>query len=101
GDQVLREVAATVSGQIRATDALGRWGGEEFMVLCPGIVATDAISIAEKLRQQVENLPLGVTISCGLAGCLPGESMDGLIKRADKALYAAKHAGRNLVRMAA
>lgn len=101
GDQVLREVAATVGGHIRATDTLGRWGGEEFMVLCPGIVATDAIRIAEKLRQQVENLPLGVTISCGLAGCRSGESMDGLIKRADKALYAAKHAGRNLVRMAA
>ena len=101
GDQVLREVAATVGRQIRETDALGRWGGEEFMVLCPGIAAQDAVTIAEKLRQQVESLPLGVTISCGLAGCRLGESMDALINRADKALYAAKHAGRNLVRLAA
>jgi diguanylate cyclase (GGDEF)-like protein/PAS domain S-box-containing protein len=101
GDQVLKEVAATVGAQIRETDVLGRWGGEEFIVLCPGIVAQEAITIAEKLRQQVEGLPLGVTISCGLAGSRSGESMDALINRADKALYAAKHAGRNLVRMAA
>ncbi|MFH1019176.1 MAG: diguanylate cyclase [Pseudomonadota bacterium] len=101
GDQVLKEVAATVAGQIRETDLVGRWGGEEFMVLCPGIVAQDAVAIAEKLRQRVEGLPLGVTISCGLAGYRPGESMDALINRADKALYAAKHAGRNLVRLAA
>lgn len=101
GDQVLKEVAATVGKHIRETDTLGRWGGEEFMVLCPGIVAQDAVAIAEKLRQRVEELPIGVTISCGIAGCLPGESMDGLINRADKALYAAKHSGRNLVRLAA
>jgi len=101
GDQVLREVAATLEKQLRETDALGRWGGEEFMVLCPGVVADDAVGIAEKLRQQVEALPLGITISCGLAGCRPGESMDGLINRADSALYTAKHAGRNLVRMVA
>lgn len=101
GDQVLKEVAATVGKQIRETDSLGRWGGEEFMVLCPGIVAQDAVAIAEKLRQRVEELPIGVTISCGIAGCQTGESMDGLINRADKALYAAKHSGRNLVRLAA
>lgn len=99
GDQVLKEVAATVGRQIRATDMLGRWGGEEFMVLCPGIVADDAVVMAEKLRKQVEALPLGITISCGLAGFLPGESMDGLINRADKALYAAKNSGRNSVRL--
>ena len=101
GDQVLKEVAVTVGRQIRETDVLGRWGGEEFMVLCPGTMADDAITIAEKLRQRVEELPLGVTISCGLAGYRSGESMDTLINRADKALYAAKHAGRNLVRLAA
>ena len=101
GDQVLKEVAATVGRQIRETDVLGRWGGEEFMVLCPGTMAEDAITIAEKLRQRVAELPLRVTISCGLAGYRSGESMDALINRADKALYAAKHAGRNLVRMAA
>jgi diguanylate cyclase (GGDEF)-like protein/PAS domain S-box-containing protein len=101
GDQVLKEVAATVARQIRETDVVGRWGGEEFMVLCPGTVAADAVTIAEKLRQRVEELPLGVTISCGLSGYRSGESMDALINRADKALYAAKHAGRNLVRLAA
>lgn len=101
GDQVLKEVAATVARQIRETDVVGRWGGEEFMVLCPQTVAADAVTIAEKLRQRVEELPLGVTISCGLTGYQPGESMDALINRADKALYAAKHAGRNLVRLAA
>ncbi len=99
GDQVLQEVAATVGKQIRATDVLGRWGGDEFIVLCPGIVADDAVRIAEKLRQRVEELPLGITISCGLAGCRPGESVVSLINRADKALYAAKSAGRNLVRI--
>lgn len=101
GDQVLKEVAATVGKQIRETDMLGRWGGEEFMVLCPGVVAQDAVTIAEKLRQRVEELPLGVTISCGLADYQAGESMDALINRADKALYSAKRSGRNLVRSAA
>ncbi len=100
GDQALKEVAATVAKQIRATDVLGRWGGDEFMVLCPQTMADDAVTIAEKLRQQVEHLPQGITISCGLAGSRPGESMAALIKRADKALYAAKSAGRNLVRRA-
>ena len=101
GDQALKEVAATVAKQIRATDVLGRWGGDEFMVLCPQTMVDDAVTIAEKLRQQVEHLPQGITISCGLAGSRPGESMAALIKRADKALYAAKSAGRNLVRRAA
>lgn len=55
----------------------------------------------KKLRQQVEGLPLGVTISCGLAGYRSGESMDALINQVYKALYAAKHAGCNLVRLAA
>ena len=100
GDQVLQEVAAMVGKQIRETDVLGRWGGDEFMVLCPQTMADDARNMAEKLLQQVENLPRRITIGCGLAGSRPKESMAALINRPDKALYAAKHAGRNLVRMA-
>ena len=101
GDQVLKEIAATVGKQIRGTDVLGRWGGDEFIVLCPGIVADRAAVIVEKLRQQIEELPLGITISCGLAGYRSGESIAALINRTDKALYAAKSAGRNVVRVAA
>jgi diguanylate cyclase (GGDEF)-like protein/PAS domain S-box-containing protein len=99
GDLVLKAVATSVGKQLRKTDMLGRWGGEEFMVLCPGIMAEDAVAIAEKLRQQIEGLPFGVTISCGLAGYRPGDTLDALINRADKALYEAKYAGRNRVRL--
>jgi diguanylate cyclase (GGDEF)-like protein len=101
GDTVLKEIAAAVQRQLRETDALGRWGGEEFLVLCPGTGQEEAVAIAERLRRLVEGLAFGVTISCGLTEYRHGDTVDVLINRADRALYGAKRDGRNTVRLAA
>ncbi|KKN46324.1 hypothetical protein LCGC14_0674410 [marine sediment metagenome] len=96
GDTVLRDVAQAIALQVRESDTVGRYGGEE-LVVC--IDATkDIEKFAERLRQRVEALPYGVTISIGCAvsrGC-DREAGDTL-NRADKALYRAKRAGRNRV----
>ena len=80
-----------------------RWGGEEFLVMAPLCTATDALNLAEKLRTLVATRPFSlvgtVTASFGVAELHPGESLDAWLKRADDALYAAKSAGRNRVRM--
>jgi len=102
GDAVLRRVADIVLDTIRNTDVFVRWGGEEFMVLCPGMSGEEARRFAEKLRQRVENtlrasdLP-NVTISIGVAQHKPGESLHDFINRLDALLYRAKRNGRNRV----
>ena len=108
GDHCLRSIASVLRAELRPTDALGRYGGEEFLVLLPGHDAVAASLIAERLRQAVERTviewqdqALALTISIGMA-VQHGQDRDSaaLQARADKALYAAKHDGRNLVRAA-
>ena len=105
GDQVL----IGVSTQIKAAlDALGngavggRWGGEEFMIMLPGMGLEDAADFAELLRLRIEKLRFelcgGETASFGVAQALPGEDADPLVLRADVALYTAKKLGKNRVR---
>lgn len=106
GDVVLKTVSKTMKETIRRTDAAGRLGGEEFVVLCTGTPADAAIACAEKIRQAVErqvtrheSLELAVTISLGVAeftGRLT--SVDSLLNAADVALYDAKNSGRNQVK---
>ena len=99
GDAVLARIAREILAQVRDTDAVARWGGEEFMVLLPGTDAEGARKLAEKLRKAVAAIQLAqvgqVTISIGTACYLPGEGEDSLLHRLDEALYAAKGAGRN------
>ena len=99
GDTVLKSVADTVRGQLRASDALVRWGGEAFIVLCPATTLAGATILAEKIRQAVEaqSLPqVGmVTISLGVAQHQKAEGLDAWVTRADEALYRAKERGRN------
>jgi len=99
GDEVLKAVTGATRGQLRASDALARWGGEEFIVLCPGTTLAGATMLAEKLRQAVEARAIqGVgqmTISLGVAQHHPSETLDAWIRRADGALYRAKERGRN------
>lgn len=101
GDRVLREVTAVVAENLRDTDLLGRWGGEEFLVLVTNSNLGSAERLAERLRQAVLGLDLGklgsVTASFGVVAYREGDTRRSLIKRADLAMYQAKEAGRNRV----
>ncbi|HSC81044.1 MAG TPA: GGDEF domain-containing protein, partial [Chitinolyticbacter sp.] len=104
GDEVLRIVAQTACEVIRETDCVGRYGGEEFMLLLAGSDLEGGRSTAERLRAATEALAFTrigadfrVTISLGLACHHPGEHIEQTISRADTALYRAKAAGRNRV----
>lgn len=102
GDRILTEVAALLTESVRKADVIGRWGGEEFILLCPGVHKEAIAGIAEKVRTAVADhafeahfRPIRVTISLGIAFVLPGENFDQAYKRADVALYQAKTQGRN------
>jgi len=106
GDAVLRVVAQAVKGCLRPTDLMFRFGGEEFTVIAPELNETNAMTVAERMREAVERVrPLGgherklprVTISVGYATHDGHPDFMHLLKRADAALYAAKQAGRNRV----
>jgi len=104
GDQVLQELAALVLKNIRDTDALGRWGGEEFMVLAPYTALDEALDISSRLRALVENHAFagapGVTCSFGVAQAREGETLQAFLHRVDQAVYQAKRGGRNRVEAA-
>ena len=110
GDDVLRRLSRGLQGVVtRPADTVSRYGGEEFVVLLPNTDERAALAIAERVRASVEALaiaheasPIGVvTISIGAAVWFPaiGDAGAGLLKLADLALYQAKHAGRNRVRL--
>ncbi len=92
GDEVLRECAKAWDGALRGEDTILRFGGEEFLVVLPNCGPDDAADILERLRAAT---PEGQTCSGGLAVWRPGESVDDLVARADKALYEAKESGRD------
>lgn len=106
GDAVLRRMANRLADGLRAQDLIARYGGEEFVVLLPQASLADALPIAERLRELVAigsglQTGEGVTLSCGVAQMVPGESLDELISRADAALLRAKQNGRDRVEVAA
>jgi diguanylate cyclase (GGDEF)-like protein len=103
GDDALKVFAATASANMRATDVIGRLGGEEFAAIIPG-TAADARLVAERLRAAFESAgvvisshPIGATVSVGVATAIAPVQIDPLLARADAALYRAKHNGRNRV----
>jgi diguanylate cyclase (GGDEF)-like protein len=104
GDAVLRQISDTLRQHCRTTDVVGRYGGEEFLVLMPETAADGAARVAEKLRAAVASLPANpvtVTISIGMATTSAQHpTLQAALSRADKALYAAKAAGRNCLRAA-
>jgi diguanylate cyclase (GGDEF)-like protein/PAS domain S-box-containing protein len=107
GDKVLQLIAARAGAAVRGGDLVGRLGGEEFGILMPGATADDAALVAERLREAIEtrrpedgDLP-AVTVSIGIAGREDQREAALLLAAADTALYAAKGAGRNRVRIAA
>nr|WP_276509984.1 GGDEF domain-containing protein [Niveibacterium umoris] len=100
GDQVLVAVAAALRGTSRPQDIAVRYGGEELLLVLPGIALPQASLGAERLRRHVESLaPDGIPVTCsiGVAALKPGESFESLFKRADAAVYEAKNLGRNQV----
>ena len=109
GDHVLREFARVSRGALRATDVLGRWGGEEFLLILPETTLDAALASVERLRVLAlaiqlpaadKEAPLRITFSAGLATTADGaRSLGEIIARADAALYEAKNEGRDLVRI--
>ncbi|WP_254275722.1 sensor domain-containing diguanylate cyclase [Halomonas sp. 3H] len=105
GDTVLREAADLMKEALRQHDHVIRLGGEEFLVLLPGVDGKEAQRALGRLRQRLETTPLAdvglrLTLSAGVAELQGDEAADALMERADRALYAAKHEGRNRVKLA-
>jgi len=104
GDMVLKLVGTTMGNCMRAYDMVGRWGGEEFLAIIRFADDEQFRHVAEKLRSMVEQSFLGhgdehlkVTITLGATHVRPGDTMDTLVSRADRLMYAGKEAGRNRV----
>jgi diguanylate cyclase (GGDEF)-like protein/PAS domain S-box-containing protein len=107
GDQILQLVTKVACAELRASDVIGRYGGEEFIIILPMTNAQQAYVLAERIRQGVETIRVvtakgeaAVTISIGIVEMLHGtqfESIEKFINAADKAMYAAKTAGRNRI----
>ncbi|HVU22287.1 MAG TPA: diguanylate cyclase, partial [Rhizomicrobium sp.] len=107
GDEVLREFAKRIGANIRGIDLACRYGGEEFVVVMPETDAAFAYAVSERLRKSIETTPveitrapgkLSITVSIGIASSEgPSDTSEGLLRRADQALYRAKRNGRNRV----
>lgn len=107
GDRILVRIAHALTVRIRSLDVCARWGGEEFMLLLPGVPGPQALQIAERLRQEVEKLlikelhqSVKSSISIGVAEHRLDDDSSETITRADHALYQAKRSGRNQVVLA-
>jgi two-component system cell cycle response regulator len=106
GDEVLREFAVRLATNVRAIDLPCRLGGEEFVVVMPGASLEAAARVADRIRRDIETQPfpimggtegLTITVSIGVAASVPGDTPEGLLKRADEGVYEAKAHGRNQV----
>jgi diguanylate cyclase (GGDEF)-like protein len=102
GDEALVAIVAGLSAELRATDALGRWGGDELLIVAPETGACEAARSAERWRALIAELGLAagtgtITTSIGIATWRPGDSLDRLLTRADRAMYAAKGEGGDRV----
>jgi len=101
GDSILVDLAKLLINESRDSDIVGRWGGEEFLIICPETKKSGAQQLAEHIRQRTNNFSFNIKepvhISLGVAEYQQGETMEYSIKRADDALYQAKQLGRNRV----
>jgi len=106
GDRTLTHVASAMIRELRPYDKLYRYGGEEFVIMLPNTPLETALIVGERMRQLVENspvtidnLPVRTTISIGVSTICADKSVESSIEEADQAMYAAKQAGRNLVKL--
>jgi diguanylate cyclase len=104
GDQALRQFATILASNCRGTDLVARFGGEEFVIVLPGASIEQGGAVADRLADRVRESPiyvgersLSLTASFGVGSLQPGGDMDQAIEQADRALYQAKHAGRDRV----
>lgn len=101
GDLTLKEFSALLKSNVRDTDNVGRWGGEEFIIVSPQTDQDGALSLANHLRSKIEEFTFTTvgkkTASFGVASCSEDDDIQSLIDNADKALYRAKNSGRNKV----
>ncbi len=106
GDRVLHMVSKTMSNSLRSFDVIGRWGGEEFVVVVVNVDGDKLYSVAERLRRLVEQScistdseTVNVTVSIGATLGQPGDDAHAILKRADELMYRSKHNGRNCISM--
>jgi diguanylate cyclase (GGDEF)-like protein len=104
GDAALRDVVSAISGRLRPHDLLGRFGGDEFLLIFPHTSSSEALTVSSRIEQSIRELSIPgeaipLTISIGLTQAAAGEIAGPLLARADKALYTAKNAGRNCCRV--
>lgn len=106
GDQALKFVAGLLTQQVRVYDLVGRWGGEEFLIVLPDTTLVEAGTVAERIRQAIaaaslllnNGTPVTVTASLGVTHLTdPAQTLPDVVGHADEALYRAKHEGRNRV----
>ena len=101
GDRTLEDLSKILRSGIRVTDTIGRWGGEEFLLIAPHTDLSGGLLVAEKLREEIASVSFQtvdrMTCSFGVSVWQPGDTSSGIISRADEALYLAKRNGRNRV----
>jgi len=107
GDKVLKAIAQLLNERMRATDFIARYGGEEFVMFLTGADETEAFKLADALREKISVCKFNhhgkiikITVSCGITSFIEGDTHESMFERADKALYAAKHGGRNQCQLA-
>lgn len=105
GDKVLTETAKVLRSHVRLGDTVGRWGGEEFLLILPKATEEAAANIADRIRKAIAEIRVlpndrSFTASFGVARVAPGETFDEFYRRVDSALYDAKNSGKNCVRVA-
>lgn len=106
GDAILKNLARFLKGNLRTSDFISRFGGEEFIAILPSTEMKKARQVAEKMRHMLGKkvfedkkgeVKIKITVSIGISQCTPGDTVDNLIKRADDALYMAKNNGKNAI----
>ncbi len=101
GDKVIMQIAANLRANVRDVDAVGRWGGEEFLVICPNLGAESAEGLANRLKEDIQfnynGITQTVTCSFGVTQWVQGDTPATIVNRVDRALYRSKEGGRNCV----
>ena len=101
GDKVILFIAETLKKYTRRIDVVGRWGGEEFIIICPKTNKEEASKVAEKIKVKIENNQMGIkefkSASFGLSSCRKDDSIHKLLSRADEAMYISKNKGKNKI----
>lgn len=101
GDRIIQEIVISITEDLRQEDIVGRWGGEEFLIVWTGTDLESATCVANRIKNKISSSKidgkLDVTVSIGVAQVSESDDLDSLIERADKNLYVAKDSGRNCV----